>query len=104
MGFVNNKAKGLQMQAAHFKCDMCGLCCRNLKLSKVYAHLDRGDGTCRHYDEKTHKCLIYANRPVICNIERYYREHLAKVIDKDKYFALNYEVCKKLKQGVLQNE
>ena len=82
------------MQSAHFKCDMCGLCCRNLKLSKIYAYLDRGE----------HKCLIYANRPVICNIERYYREHLANVIDKNKYFALNYEVCKKLKQGVLQNE
>lgn len=87
----------------YFECDMCGLCCQNLKLSEIYSSLDRGDGVCKYYEQKSHRCLIYENRPVICNIEKYYQEYLLGAISKSDYLALNYDACIKLKQGVLKD-
>lgn len=84
----------------YFKCDMCGLCCQNLKLSEIYSSLDRGDGVCKNYDEITHRCLIYNHRPIMCNIEKYYQKYLFGAMSKDEYLALNYDFCMKLKQGV----
>lgn len=43
-----------------FYCDRCGACCRNLRKSKLYAELDRGDGTCRYLAGNL--CSIYENR------------------------------------------
>ena len=47
-----------------FYCDRCGACCRNLRKSKLYAELDRGDGTCRYLAGNL--CSIYENRPLLC--------------------------------------
>jgi len=84
----------------HFKCDMCGICCQSVSLSKTYKHLDRGDGTCRFYEEDTHRCSIYSSRPLICNIEAYYEAELKGKLDKTEYFEMNYEVCRRLKKEV----
>lgn len=81
----------------HFKCDMCGLCCRSVSKSDVYKHLDRGDGTCKYYEDQTHKCSIYATRPIICNVEGFYEKFLMGKINKEKFFELNYVACSKLK-------
>lgn len=99
----NLKRQKQMDECEKFECDMCGLCCQNLKLSKLYADLDRGDGVCRNYDEATHRCLIYATRPIICNVEEYYQKYLSRTMTKKDYLALNYAACKKLKQGVLNN-
>lgn len=80
-----------------FKCDMCGLCCQSVGKSDIYKHLDRGDGTCRYYEDATHKCSIYAKRPLICNIEGYYLAHLQDKMTKEEFFELNYQACAKLK-------
>lgn len=47
-----------------FLCDKCGLCCRNLNLSEIYADLDRGDGTCKYLQGNL--CSIYEKRPLKC--------------------------------------
>lgn len=42
-----------------FKCDKCGLCCENLKMSSLYKELDRGDGICKNYDVNTKLCNLF---------------------------------------------
>lgn len=81
-----------------FKCDCCGLCCRNLSLSDLYSDLDRGDGTCVHYNENTHLCNIYPKRPDKCNIDKMYEECFQKLMSREVYYELNYQVCRKLKE------
>ena len=45
-----------------FNCNKCGLCCQNL--NEYYLDLDRGDGVCRYFNEKTRLCDIYEKRPM----------------------------------------
>lgn len=81
-----------------FSCDMCGMCCCNLKKSNLYAHLDRGDGVCRHYDTGTHLCTIYEHRPLLCNIDAYYDRYLQNTIPRHKFHELNHDICKMLRK------
>lgn len=79
-----------------FPCTSCGKCCRRVNLSEHTAYLDRGDGVCRHFNDDTNLCLIYDDRPLICQIENYYKKHLAEHIAWDNFVRLNLEICKKL--------
>jgi len=81
----------------NFQCDMCGLCCQRVGLSDVYKHLDRGDHACRYYEDSTHRCSIYDERPIICNVEAFYEKYMKSKMSKEMFFKLNYSVCEKLK-------
>ena len=80
-----------------FKCDMCGECCRNLKLSDIYRELDDGTGKCRYLDGN--KCSIYEKRPLICRVDDAYDALFRDTMTKEKYYELNYEACDILKKG-----
>lgn len=76
-----------------FPCNQCGWCCQNLDKNKVYAALDRGDGTCKWFDIENKSCTVYESRPTICNIDAMH-EFYSSEIDYDEYIALNISVCK----------
>ncbi len=79
-----------------FICNQCGLCCKNLKLSSIYAELDRGDGTCKYL--KNNLCSIYNDRPLLCRIDESYEFFFKDSFSKEEYYKLNYEMCKKFKK------
>ena len=81
-----------------FKCTRCGLCCKNLKTNKLYSDLDRGDGICRYLDESSNLCGIYNDRPLKCNVDKYYHECLEGRMPIDEYYKINYKVCNNLKE------
>lgn len=81
-----------------FFCDKCGLCCMHIDASSLGKEMDRGDGVCKYFDDKTHLCKIYDNRPIFCNVDKFYDEYLADKFLREKYYAVNYESCKKLKE------
>lgn len=78
-----------------FKCDCCGCCCRNLKKSELYAELDRGDGICKYLFGN--RCSIYEERPLLCRVDECYDLYFYKIMEREKYYILNMEECKKLK-------
>lgn len=80
-----------------FKCDMCGLCCKNVGKSFLQAEFDRGDGVCKNYDDETRLCKIYSNRPIVCNVSAYYEKFLSQVISREEFYKMNYKVCEELK-------
>lgn len=80
-----------------FKCDSCGLCCRNVLASPLYSDLDRGDGVCRFFDDMTKLCRIYDQRPVRCNIDKMYDLYFKDKMSKKDYYKLNYDACSRLK-------
>lgn len=85
------------MSDKHFQCNKCGLCCKSVGTSSIYADLDRGDGTCRFFQDETNLCSIYYNRPLRCNIEGYYEKYLKDIMTKEEFFQLNYAACNNLK-------
>ena len=82
-----------------FDCDKCGLCCMNIDKSDIYSDLDRGDGVCKYYNELSHLCNIYDNRPDICNIDKMYEIYFCTTIAKEDYYQMNYNACKQLKKN-----
>ena len=66
-----------------FPCTGCGLCCQiqgviktlgplsgvSKEQAELAASLDRGDGTCRNYDEESRKCKVYDDRPYLCRVK-----------------------------------
>ena len=78
-----------------FKCDKCGQCCRNLKLSEIYKDLDDGTGVCRYL--KGNLCSIYKDRPIYCRIDECYELLFKEIMSKDEYYRQNYACCKILK-------
>jgi len=76
-----------------FPCDQCGLCCQNVHLAAQTAFLDRGDGTCRHYQANSKRCAIYEQRPDVCRVDRQYVLHYAPCCTWDEFVAANLRVC-----------
>jgi len=79
-----------------FQCDKCGKCCRNLKMSDLYADLDRGDGVCKYLDGNL--CSIYDDRPLKCRVDDSYRMFFKDKMSITEYYHLNKEMCNIIKK------
>ena len=85
-----------------FPCNACGECCRHVHLSSQTAFLDRGDGICRHFDERTNLCTIYEMRPLVCRVQEYYETYLNKHISWGKFIKINVEICHILQNNIIK--
>lgn len=63
-------------------------CCRN-----VIKELDRGDGTCRFFDDVLLICKCYNSRPHICNTDWIYEHVYKERMSRDEFDRLNKEAC-----------
>ncbi|GHU15270.1 hypothetical protein FACS1894163_01390 [Spirochaetia bacterium] len=65
-------------------------------LNKVPAlsAFDLGNGVCRYL--KNNLCLIYENRPLICNVEKMYNTYFKETMSEKDYLQKNIHVCEKL--------
>lgn len=80
-----------------FPCDNCGACCKSIRLSTLTDWLDRGDGTCKHFDNANNLCSIYESRPEICNVKTMHENHYRSSFDWNTFVTLNQKACKELK-------
>ena len=81
-----------------FSCDKCGLCCMHIDESSLDEGMNRGDGVCKFFDDDTHLCRIYNERPIFCNVDKFYEEYLSERFSKEEYYDINYKSCKTLKE------
>ncbi|WP_439259257.1 YkgJ family cysteine cluster protein [Lonepinella sp. BR2930] len=81
------------MSLTPFPCNACGKCCQRVYLSEETAYLDRGDGTCQHFDDHSHLCTIYDKRPLVCRVEEYYKQNLSHIYQWDEFVKMNLKVC-----------
>lgn len=79
-----------------FPCTQCGLCCQHVHLADETRFLDRGDGTCRHYNADSKQCTIYDERPDICRVDLQYALHYHRLYSWEEFVALNLQVCRQL--------
>ena len=80
----------------NFPCTRCGACCRNVHLAVETKILDRGDGSCIHYDDATKLCSIYDQRPAVCRVDVQFHENYSQSMTWETFCALNLEACKQL--------
>ncbi len=66
-------------------------------------YLDRGDGTCRHYQQTTRQCSIYDNRPNICRVDVQFQQHYAALMSWKAFVDLNAEACRFLQKQADSN-
>lgn len=69
-----------------------------MNLAKETSYLDRGDGTCRNYNETTKLCLIYENRPSICRVDAQYELKYHREYSWDEFVDVNLAMCDVLKK------
>jgi Fe-S-cluster containining protein len=90
-----------------FPCTGCGQCCRQLGeileaaatsgdesfvlLARVFPYTPRPDGSCPMLINN--QCAVYAERPILCNLERLQR---IMEIPDEVWFQLNAASCNKL--------
>lgn len=79
-----------------FPCNRCMQCCKRVNLLAQTAEMDRGDGVCRHLDEHSGDCRIYATRPDICRVDRQYELIYSRTMTWDAFVELNAAACKQL--------
>ena len=80
-----------------FNCDKCGACCRNVGRSELGKDLALASGICKHLDQSTNLCTIYDNRPIFCNVDKYYHKYLSDTISITDYYKQNHQACMKLR-------
>ncbi len=61
--------------------------------------MDRGDGTCRHFDNDLNRCRIYEQRPDICRVDRQYELHYRSAMTWGTFVELNQSACKSLQSS-----
>ena len=83
-----------------FNCTKCGLCCQNLHLSPLeeLKKMHSGNGICYFLDPNKKSCTIYNDRPLICQIDGFYKKNLTDVLTKQEFYQLNEEFCLKLQE------
>ena len=79
-----------------FPCTACGQCCRNVHLSRLTEYLSRGDGICRYLDENSNLCSIYEERPLGCNVDKFFKLFLKDKISWLDYVRQNSDFCRVL--------
>lgn len=86
-----------------FPCTKCGACCKLVSRSELTSFLDRGDGICKFLDLSNNNCLIYDNRPEICNIRLQYEKNFRSQYSWDDFSKINASACIELEK-IYKNE
>ena len=76
-----------------FPCSKCGACCR--KIGRVCPDLEGPDGSCI-YLSSDNLCSIYQDRPIFCNVDKFYDKYFKDKMSREEFYELNLAECKKL--------
>lgn len=80
----------------NFYCDKCGCCCRRISGIEELKEYDAGDGVCINLINNA--CVIYDQRPDICNIEKMFESKYKKYFTREEFYIMNKNACMQLKE------
>jgi uncharacterized protein len=99
-----------------FSCRQCGECCRRIgkvivgalslpehiqeqvplgKMAIEFPYKFDNTGKCEMLNLQN-RCMVYATRPTICNVNKMHALYYKSTIKKKDFFKMNQNVCKKL--------
>lgn len=80
-------------------CSDCNAnCCRQVGKFSYMKDYDRGDGTCKYLDQDN-RCMIYENRPQVCNTDLLYERYYSRFMTREQYDKANSEACEQLRKA-----
>ena len=85
---------------ATFPCKRCGSCCQSLENNIVLEELNRGDGTCKYFDETHSLCKIYDRRPECCNVRIMWEKYFSHKFTWQHFISINKAICATLKINI----
>lgn len=80
-----------------FKCDSCGLCC--LRIESILPEFALKDGSCCYLNKETNVCKIYSDRPLKCNVSKFYDRTMKYFISEDRYYTNQAIMCELIKEN-----
>ena len=80
-----------------YPCQRCGACCRLIGESILTRELAGAEGCCKWLDKSSNLCKRYANRPIFCNVDKYYETFLQNTMSRDAFYQLNQNACRSLR-------
>jgi uncharacterized protein len=98
-----------------FSCNGCGACCK--KIGSILADKDdypeflkeelnkfpfatKEDGSCEKL--KDNKCEVYEDRPLICNIDKFYDTYFKGKIKRSAYYKQQTKTCEFLVRPTIE--
>ena len=81
-----------------FSCSKFSLFFERVDTISEGATLDCSNGVFRHYDEKTHLCLIHKKRPLLCRVAAYYDALQSTKLSREEWYWLNEEAIRRLQE------
>ena len=85
-----------------FPCTSCGSCCtrvniaaeavKGLVVGYVFPYTWDEAGRCEKLSEDN-KCLVYEDRPIMCNIDKWMRHYK---LDKESFYKANITACNQM--------
>jgi Fe-S-cluster containining protein len=76
-----------------FPCSGCGVCCQNISTVNELKDYDLGNGICKYFDLQSKLCIIYDNRPDICQVDKMYGIKYHIEYSKKEFYKLNADSC-----------
>lgn len=86
----------------NFPCIVCGQCCRKASLIFPLSKFVNEFGVCCYLDEETNRCKIYAQRPIICNVQAMYETYFKDKVSEKEFIRQNLLVCYALNKETKQ--
>jgi hypothetical protein len=73
-----------------------------LKLMAEFPHKCDESGKCEHLNDQN-RCMIYSNRPLICNTTKMFKDAYSQVMTKAQFDKAHAQQCK-MQQGVVNGK
>ena len=73
-----------------YPCQKCSACCRLVGRVVLGEKMADADGVCHFLDRTTNLCTQYENRPIFCNVDKFYERYY---VDNMTYDSNCYEIA-----------
>lgn len=81
-------------------CTQCGACCKSAgKIPNFPEEMINDTGGCIYLDNEN-KCMVFENRPTLCNVDKMYELLKDNFKSKNDYIKANIKACNVLITGL----
>ena len=56
------------------------------------------DGVCHFLDRTTNLCTQYENRPIFCNVDKFYERYYVDNMTREVFYKINQQECERLRK------
>ena len=81
-----------------YPCQKCSACCRLVGRVVLGERMADADGVCHFLDRTTNLCTQYENRPIFCNVDKFYERYYVDNMTREVFYKINQQECERLRK------